>query len=71
MNKSKTIEQTLKAFKKSNKKRRQRMAERAGYSTADIYKAHLEGRIITVPASPSNIVSSTTPPSNTVNNGDL
>lgn len=70
MNKSKTIEQTLKAFKKSNKKRRQRMAERAGYLTADIYKAHLEGKVIIDAFDNRKLQTPTTPPSNPVNNGD-
>jgi uncharacterized protein YegL len=58
----KSQDQILKAFKKSNKVRRQRMAERAGYKTADDYRAHLQGGKVTV--TPIN------PPSNPVNNGD-
>jgi len=42
---SKTREEQLKDFKKSNKERKQKLAEKYGFLTADSYKAHLETKI--------------------------
>lgn len=45
---SKTNAEKLATFKKANKVARQRLAERAGYSTAEDYRASLEGRGIVI-----------------------
>lgn len=46
----KTQEQLLKAYKKANKVRRERIAAKAGFNTGDEYKAHLEAQIAGKPA---------------------
>jgi len=42
---SKTREEQLKDFKKSNKERKQKLAEKYGFLTSEQYKAHLETKI--------------------------
>lgn len=53
---SKTNAEKLATFKKANKVARQRLAERAGYKTAEDYRASLEARDVTVSAKKSKVV---------------
>lgn len=46
MSKNQSYEELLASFKRSNKKRKQKLAEKNGYSTIEDYKAHLESKAL-------------------------